>query len=106
MSVTAVDAANNISASTEVKVKDTTAPPAPIVNPIYKKDMLITGYSEVNSYVVVTEGKKIFKVVKANDKGEFSILLSKPLNPNTVLYFVSIDDSANISPMTTVVVKK
>ena len=106
ITVFATDKSGNKSEATTVSVKDTTAPPTPVVNPLFKKDYLITGKAEANSTVVVTDGKKVFSSVTVNGNGEFSILILKPLQQKTELYFVAIDQSANVSEISKTVVQK
>ncbi|SFB20079.1 MULTISPECIES: Ig-like domain-containing protein [unclassified Bacillus (in: firmicutes)] len=102
--VTATDATGNVSEAVTVKVKDTTAPDAPQVNPVKSTDKVITGQTEPNATIFMSDGVS-FKVVKADKNGMFSILLKKPYPTYTQLSFFAIDQAENASGATVVFVE-
>lgn len=103
--VVATDAVGNVSVIVTVNVKDTTAPAAPVVNPISHKDLIITGKSEPNARIIMTDGKQL-KEVTADANGDFSIVLTKKLKLKSQVNFLAIDRANHVSPMTVVTVGK
>ena len=105
VSVTATDVAGNKSTPTSVTVPDTTAPTAPVVNPVKAGDTAITGTAEAGSTVEVTlpDGTKVS--AKADKDGKFSIPVSS-LNAGDTVSVTTTDEAGNTSATTTVTVSK
>lgn len=55
-----------------ITVLDKTAPNAPIVNPVTKKDQTITGKTEANATVIIKIKNEVIATVKADSNGNFS----------------------------------
>jgi LPXTG-motif cell wall-anchored protein len=108
VSVTATDDAGNTSNPTSVTVgkgTDTTAPSAPVVNPVKAGTTAVTGTSEAGSTVVVMlpDGSKVS--AKADQDGNFSVPVSGLKEGDTVSV-TATDDAGNTSSSTSVTVGK
>ena len=108
VSVTATDDAGNTSNPTSVTVgkgTDTTAPSAPVVNPVKAGTTAVTGTAEAGSTVVVTlpDGSKVS--AKADQDGNFSVPVSGLKEGDTVSV-TATDDAGNTSSPTSVTVGK
>lgn len=85
-------------------VKDTTPPAAPVVNKVLRTSKTITGKAEIDSVIVIKNGKIIVGVGLANSKGIYSIKI-KPQKTKSVLKITALDNAGNTSKATTVIVK-
>ena len=108
VSVTATDDAGNTSNPTSVTVgkgTDTTAPSAPVVNPVKAGTTEVTGTAEAGSTVEVTlpDGSKVS--AKADQDGNFSVPVSGLKEGDTVSV-TATDDAGNTSSPTSVTVGK
>ena len=108
VSVTATDGAGNTSNPTSVTVgkgTDTTAPSAPVVNPVKAGTTAVTGTAEAGSTVEVTlpDGSKVS--AKADQDGNFSVPVSGLKEGDTVSV-TATDDAGNTSNPTSVTVGK
>ncbi|MEO2075915.1 MAG: Ig-like domain-containing protein [Bacillus sp. (in: firmicutes)] len=105
LTVTATDAAGNVSEATVVVVRDVTAPEKPIVDQVLDKDEVVTGKSEpgVKMVVVKSDGTEIGSAV-AGSEGYFSIKISKQ-KAGTELTITAADKSGNVSEAVVVTVK-
>ncbi|MFS9120468.1 Ig-like domain-containing protein, partial [Streptococcus salivarius] len=108
VSVTATDDAGNTSNPTSVTVgkgTDTTAPSAPVVNPVKAGTTAVTGTAEAGSTVVVMlpDGSKVS--AKADQDGNFSVPVSGLKEGDTVSV-TATDDAGNTSSSTSVTVGK
>ena len=108
VSVTATDDAGNTSNPTSVTVgkgTDTTAPSAPVVNPVKAGTTAVTGTAEAGSTVEVTlpDGSKVS--AKADQDGNFSVPVSGLKEGDTVSV-TATDDAGNTSNPTSVTVGK
>ncbi|WP_175062210.1 Ig-like domain-containing protein [Streptococcus salivarius] len=108
VSVTATDKAGNTSNPTSVTVgkgTDTTAPTAPVVNPVKAGDTAVTGTAEAGSTVEVTlpDGSKVS--AKADKEGNFSVPVSG-LNEGATVSVTATDEAGNTSRPTSVTVGK
>ena len=108
VSVTATDNAGNTSDATTVtvaKTADTTAPSAPVVNPVKAGTTAVTGTAEAGSTVEVTlpDGSKVS--AKADQDGNFSVPVSGLKECDTVSV-TATDDAGNTSNPTSVTVGK
>ncbi|AYA78369.1 hypothetical protein DOE78_01750 [Bacillus sp. Y1] len=105
VSVTATDAAGNVSEATVVTVLDVTAPEAPKVNSVIHNDTVVTGLTEAGATVKVKMGGDEIGTVVADSNGKFSVTVSKQKHKN-VLTVTATDAAGNISKATTVDVLK
>ncbi|WP_455460185.1 Ig-like domain-containing protein, partial [Streptococcus salivarius] len=108
VSVTATDKAGNTSNPTSVTVgkgTDTTAPTAPVVNPVKAGTTAVTGTAEAGSTVEVTlpDGSKVS--AKADKEGNFSVPVSGLKEGDTVSV-TATDEAGNTSSPTSVTVGK
>jgi len=108
VSVTATDKAGNTSNPTSVTVgkgTDTTAPTAPVVNPVKAGTTAVTGTAEAGSTVEVTlpDGSKVS--AKADKEGNFSVPVSGLKEGDTVSV-TATDEVGNTSSPTSVTVGK
>ena len=108
VSVTATDGAGNTSNPTSVTVgkgTDTTAPSAPVVNPVKAGTTAVTGTAEAGSTVEVTlpDGSKVS--AKADQDGNFSVPVSGLKEGDTVSV-TATDGAGNTSNPTSVTVGK
>ena len=108
VSVTATDDAGNTSNPTSVTVgkgTDTTAPSAPVVNPVKAGATAVTGTAEAGSTVEVTlpDGSKVS--AKADQAGNFSVPVSG-LKEGAAVSVTATDDAGNTSNPTSVTVGK
>ena len=108
VSVTATDKAGNTSNPTSVTVgkgTDTTAPTAPVVNPVKAGTTAVTGTAEAGSTVEVTlpDGSKVS--AKADKEGNFSVPVSG-LNEGATVSVTATDEAGNTSRPTSVTVGK
>ena len=87
------------------KLQDTTAPTAPVVNPVKAGDTAVTGTAEAGSTVEGTlpDGSKVS--VKADQDGNFSVPVSG-LKEGTTVSVTATDDAGNTSTPTTATVVK
>ncbi|MFD2368408.1 Ig-like domain-containing protein [Brevibacillus sp. GCM10020057] len=82
LSVTATDAAGNVSPAVAVPVDpatgltDTTAPDAPVVNPVDSDDTAVTGIAEAGTNVTVYNGAITLGSATANADGSYSVTIS------------------------------
>jgi hypothetical protein len=74
LSITATDAAGNVSKTTSVTVVDKTAPTLTI-NKVYSKNKYVSGKTEANATVTVKYGSKTLGSKKADSKGNFKITI-------------------------------
>lgn len=105
VSVTATDAAGNVSEATVVTVLDVTAPEAPKVNSVIHNDTVVTGLTEAGATVKVKMGGDELGTVVADSKGKFSVTVSKQKHKN-VLTVTATDAAGNESKASTVDVLK
>ncbi len=105
ISVTAADAAGNVSTATEVTVTDVTAPAAPVVNPVTDADLVIKGTTEAGATVVAkVNGKEIGKATADND-GKFEIIIAKQA-AGVKISVTAADAAGNVSTAKEVTVDK
>jgi cell wall-associated protease len=105
LSITATDAAGNISKTTTKTVIDKTAPNAPKVNKVTDRDTSIKGKTEANATVTIKRNGKIISTQKADKKGAYTIKINKQ-KAGTVLYITAKDKAGNESKSTKVTVQK
>ncbi|MFF2447175.1 Ig-like domain-containing protein [Neobacillus sp. NPDC058068] len=108
ISVTATDAAGNVSAATEVTVTteaDVTAPAAPVVNPVTDADLVIKGTAEAGAKVVAkVDGKEIGNAT-ADAEGKFAITIAK-VAAGKKISVTATDAAGNVSAATEVTVSE
>ncbi|ODG91490.1 hypothetical protein BED47_07500 [Gottfriedia luciferensis] len=100
LTVTAKDAAGNVSVATTVTVVDVIAPVKPKVNKVDDNDLKVTGKAEANSTVTVKVGSKVLGTAKADSKGNFSVKI-KAQKKGTTIAVTSRDAAGNTSQATT-----
>lgn len=104
ISVTAKDAAGNISAAAKVKVTDKTPPAAPSVNEVTSESTKVTGKTEKNAVITVKAGSTKLGEAKADKDGKYSVSIKKQ-KPGVELSVTSKDAAGNVSKATKVKVK-
>ncbi|WP_148347747.1 bifunctional 2',3'-cyclic-nucleotide 2'-phosphodiesterase/3'-nucleotidase [Bacillus rubiinfantis] len=103
LTVTATDAAKNVSAAVTVTVIDKTAPAKPVVSKVSDKDKKVTGKAETGSTVTVKAGKTTLGTAVAKD-GKFTVTLKKAQKAGTKLTVTATDKAKNTSAAATVTV--
>ena len=106
LSITATDASNNESEAASVTVTqapDTTAPTAPVVNPVNDSDKVVTGTAEAGSTINVKSGTTILGTSVTGDDGKFSVSIAAQAK-DTVLSITATDASNNESEAASVTV--
>lgn len=93
ISLSAIDAAKNKSASTKVKVIDKTAPGVPTVNAVSNKSTTVTGKAEKNAKVYAYIGKKKLSEATAKN-GAFSMTMAKQ-KAGTIISVYAVDAAKN-----------
>ena len=110
ITVTATDAAGNVSAPTPGKTpadpKDTTAPDAPTITNVTgnsTKGYVVTGKAEAESTVEIKDGSgKVIGSAKADSSGNYSVMLPKgSIGANAAITATAIDAAGNVSNPTT-----
>ncbi|KAA0548363.1 peptidase M30, hyicolysin [Bacillus sp. BGMRC 2118] len=104
LSVTAIDAAGNVSEVVTVVVKDTTAPATPIVNEVTDKTTSITGTAEAGAKVEVRVNGTLLASGTAGTDGKFDITIPVQ-KAGTTLSVTAVDAAGNVSETTVIVVK-
>ena len=109
ITVTATDAAGNVSAPTKGKTpadpKDTTAPAAPTITNVTgnsTKGYVVTGRAEAGSTVEIKDGSgKVIGSAKADGSGNYSVTLPKgSIGANAAITATAIDAAGNVSTPT------
>ncbi|WP_129688319.1 Ig-like domain-containing protein [Gottfriedia acidiceleris] len=100
LTVTAKDAAGNVSAATTVTVVDVIAPAKPKVNRVDDNDLKVTGKAEANSTVTVKVGSKVLGTAKADSKGNFTVKI-KAQKKGTTIAVTAKDAAGNTSQAAT-----
>jgi putative cell wall-binding protein len=104
LTVTATDAAGNISDANEVTVKDVTAPGIPTVNDIADNSTSVTGTAEPGATITVTAGTNLLGTTVVNDDGTYSVPIDMQ-KAGTKLAITVKDNAGNISEAAEVTVK-
>lgn len=87
------------SVETKIIVEDKTPPTKPSVKQVTDKDKKVTGKAEVGAKVTVKVGKKILGTATVDQKGNFSVTISKQ-KAGKVLSVTAEDKDGNISKVT------
>lgn len=95
LTVTATDKAGNVSGAASVTVQDKTAPGAPKVNAVSKRDKVVTGTAEAGATITVKAGVKTYKGTVRGD-GTFTVAIDAQ-KAGTVLMITATDKAGNIS---------
>jgi len=109
LSVTATDSAGNMSSATAVTVTsaasatDTTAPDAPVVNPVISTDTVVTGIAEAGTTVTVSDGGSLSNSATATADGSYQVTITAQA-AGTDLTVTATDSASNVGPGTTVTV--
>ncbi|MEH7085427.1 Ig-like domain-containing protein [Neobacillus drentensis] len=102
LTVTAKDAAGNVSAAKSIIVLDKTAPVTPSVTTISDQAKVVTGKAEAGAIVTVTIGTKKY-IAKADSKGNFKVMI--PIQKAGTKVTVTAKDTAgNVSVAKSVIV--
>lgn len=96
LTVYALDAAQNKSAVTTVKVIDKTAPPAPTAGPVTTKTTALSGKTEAKAAVYLYKGKTKVASAKADAKGAYKLTF-KVQPSGTKLSLYAVDGAQNKS---------
>ncbi|MBU5272524.1 putative Ig domain-containing protein [Staphylococcus caprae] len=107
ISVTATDTSGNTSKATIITVIDTTAPPAPTINPIKEGAKEISGKAEPGSTVVITFPDGQTAEGKADSDGNYHIEVptDEHLKGGDHISVTATDTSGNISKPSDVIVE-
>lgn len=81
---------------------DTTAPDAPIVDPVYSNDVVVSGTGEAGTRIVLTIGGENYEG-EVDSEGNFSVSIPQQ-ETGTVITAVLIDDAGNVSEASEVTV--
>lgn len=103
LSITATDAAGNVSPATEVIVFDVTPPDAPVVNKVTDKDVTITGISEPDATIQVVVDNKVIGTTIVHVDGSFEVTIIAQ-EAGSELSISAIDEAENVSNATVVTV--
>ncbi|WP_165775483.1 Ig-like domain-containing protein [Chryseomicrobium excrementi] len=99
ITLTAEDAAGNVSETKEITVIDVTAPQAPSVNKVTDQSTIVTGTGEIATEISVKVASQEIGTVKAGVDGKFSVTIPKQL-AGTELVVTARDASGNTSEAT------
>ncbi|ANU10129.1 hypothetical protein BBH88_07345 [Planococcus antarcticus DSM 14505] len=97
LAINSTDQSGNVSETTEIKVKDTTAPALPTVAEVTDKSTTVKGTAEAGSIIVVKAGATEIGKAKANADGGFATTIAKQ-KAGTKLSVTATDASGNVSP--------
>lgn len=97
LTITAKDAAGNVSKAKTIKVLDRIAPATPTVYSVDNNDKTIKGKAEANSYITIKNGKTTIATGKASSTGSFSIKVKNAQKAGSTLYVTAKDASGNVS---------
>jgi hypothetical protein len=100
LSVTAKDAAGNVSSARVIKVIDKTAPASPAVSTVDNNDTVIKGKAEAGSTITIKNGKTTVATGKASSNGTFSINIKKAQKAGSTLTVTAKDAAGNVSKST------
>ena len=104
ISVTATDAAGNVSEAKEITVLDITVPAAPTVNEVTAQSAAVTGTTEAGGTVTVKAGSALLGSAIADSAGRFSVKI--PLQKaGTALTVIVADKAGNVSKALQITVK-
>ena len=105
LTMTAKDAAGNISTVKYMTVIDKIAPSAPVVKTTVKSTTKeVSGTAEAYSTITIKVGKKVIGTSKAGSKGKYKVKI-KAQKKKTVLSLTATDKAKNVSKSKTIKVK-
>jgi hypothetical protein len=104
ITVSAADAAGNVSAARTITVLDKTAPAVPTVNAVSDQSKEVSGKTEASAKVTITIGS-VKKTTTADATGNYKFVIS-PQKAGTKLTVTSVDAAGNSSAKTITVVDK
>lgn len=104
LSIFAIDEAGNESSATGIKVKDVTAPKAPVVDEVTDQSTKVNGKSEVGSTIFIKRGSEEVGKGSTDGDGKFNISISKQ-TADSILTVYAVDEAGNKSEETDVTVK-
>ncbi|MEH7306820.1 Ig-like domain-containing protein [Neobacillus drentensis] len=97
LTITAKDAAGNVSKTKTIKVLDRIAPAVPTVYSVDNNDKTIKGKAEAYSYITIKNGKTTIATGKTSSNGSFSIKLKSAQKAGSTLYVTAKDAAGNVS---------
>ena len=97
LTVTAKDAAGNISKAATIKVLDKIAPATPTIYSVDNNDKTINGKAEAYSYITIKNGSTTIATGKTSSKGTFSFKIKKAPKAGSTIYVTAKDASGNVS---------
>ncbi|MEE6452498.1 Ig-like domain-containing protein [Gottfriedia acidiceleris] len=100
LTVTAKDAAGNVSAGTSVVVVDVIPPSKPTINRVDDNDLKVTGKAEKGSIVTVKKGTTVLGSATTNTSGVYSVSI-KAQKKGTVISVTAKDKAGNTSAAAT-----
>ncbi|WP_053360998.1 Ig-like domain-containing protein [Bacillus sp. FJAT-27251] len=100
LTVTAKDAAGNVSKDTTVTVADKTPPAAPKINTLDDNDKSISGKTEAGASVTIKRGTTLLGTVKADSTGYYKLTVT-PIKAGTVVTVTAKDAAGNVSKAST-----
>lgn len=104
ITVTATDAARNVSKATSKTVTDAIAPNAPSVNKVTGSSTSVSGKAEASSTITVKAGTKVIGTGTTTSNGTFTVKISKQ-KKGTKLSVTAADKAKNVSKATAVTVQ-
>lgn len=96
LTITAKDAAGNVSAGTSMTVADVIAPAKPIIYKVDSNDLKVTGKAEANSTVTVKVGTTTLGYAKATSTGSYSVPI-KAQKRGVIITVIAKDKAGNTS---------
>ncbi|MES1040744.1 Ig-like domain-containing protein, partial [Peribacillus simplex] len=100
----AADNAGNTSETSEVTVKDVTAPNSPTVNEVTETSTSVTGTAEAGSTITVKAGTTVLGTGTVDAEGKYTVTIEKQ-QAGTKLIVTATDDAGNVSEVKEVTVK-
>ncbi|MBV7504318.1 hypothetical protein KW850_03430 [Bacillus sp. sid0103] len=97
LTVTAKDAAGNVSKAKTIKVLDKTVPSTPTVYQVDDNDTVIKGTAEANSIITIKNGSTTIGTGKALSNRTFSVKMKKAQKAGSTLYVTAKDAAGNVS---------
>ena len=96
LSITATDAAGNISEVTVINVLDVTAPVVPTVEKVTDQTTVVQGTGEVSSVISIKVESSVIGTATVNKEGNYEVSIPKQ-KAGTKLYITATDKAGNIS---------
>ncbi|MCO0601163.1 Ig-like domain-containing protein, partial [Peribacillus butanolivorans] len=104
LTIKATDNAGNTSETSEVTIKDVTAPNSPTVNEVTETSTSVTGTAEAGSTITVKAGTTVLGTGTVDAEGKYTVTIEKQ-KAGTKLTVTATDDAGNVSEVKEVTVK-